>query len=725
MSPRAKLAVAFLATWGVSLVPAVAGAAVLWSRLDEGERRALAAMVRGSASMLVLVLVLSGAVAWLVARALFARWVAPAEAMAQGVRVMLSANPSHRLEPTGSAELSALAGAVNGFADARQMLMHDVDARIADANRRVEEERNRLAALVSDLSQSVVVCNREGRVLLYNERAKAILDPPARGGGGEPAASPLGLGRSAFAFFDRALVTHALESVWARERKGEAGAVASFVTTIADGRLVRLQVAPVRGAASDDVPSVGAGVGPIGGFVLVFEDVTRAVESGSRTGVALEGLVDASRRSLGSIRAAVETLLSFPDMAPEKGAQFMSVIAEEAAALTETLERTAAEHAASPTAEWLLEDIAAADVVTAIANRVEQELAIHVAADPVDPTLWLEADSYALVQAITGVVRSARDELAVRAVRLRLEAAGRHAHLDVAWDGARVAPDVLARWTAQRAGGGVLPFTLQQVLQNHGGEIWFQAGVAGRDGFLRVLLPVTQRRPAALRLPLRAAPRPEYYDFDLFHQAGQSAELDERRLGELTCTVFDTETTGLQPSEGDEIVCIGAVRIVNGRLLREDRYEQFVDPRRPLSLDSMRITGISPEMLAGQPTIERALPAFHRFCEDTVLVGHNAAFDLRFLQLKEGKAGVRFTHPVLDTLLLCAALQPRGVALELEAIAERLGVPVIGRHTALGDAIMTGEIFLRLVPLLAAEGIVTLRDAREASERTLRARIQY
>ena len=196
-------------------------------------------------------------------------------------------------------------------------------------------------------------------------------------------------------------------------------------------------------------------------------------------------------------------------------------------------------------------------------------------------------------------------------------------------------------------------------------------------------------------------------------------------VADLAYTVFDTETTGVEPSAGDRIISIGAMRIVNGRALRQEIFQQLVDPERSVPRDSIRIHGIRPESLRGQPTLAQALPVFHRFCADTVLVAHNAAFDMRFLELAEPEAGVRFTQPVLDTLLLSAIVHPHQPDHSLEAIANRLGVAVVGRHTAIGDAMATAEIFLRLLPLLAERGITTLGEALAASRETYYVRLQY
>jgi len=245
--------------------------------------------------------------------------------------------------------------------------------------------------------------------------------------------------------------------------------------------------------------------------------------------------------------------------------------------------------------------------------------------------------------------------------------------------------------------------------------------------YLRLFLPSCQSDTACNIRSITILPesRPEFYDFDLFNQPGQSPDLDDRLLTELTYTVFDTETTGLNPRGGDRVISIGAVRIVNLRLRQEDFFDQLVDPQRPLPPESVKIHGIQPEMLKSQPPITTVLPLFQRYTEETILVAHNAAFDMLMLQLAEAETGIRFINPVLDTLLLSSVVHPSQGRHDMESISGRLGVSVVGRHTALGDAIATAEIFLKLIPLLAKQGIYTLRDARAASQKSYYARIRY
>ena len=219
-----------------------------------------------------------------------------------------------------------------------------------------------------------------------------------------------------------------------------------------------------------------------------------------------------------------------------------------------------------------------------------------------------------------------------------------------------------------------------------------------------------------------APPRPEFYDFELIHRAAPNGAASAQRLADLSYVVFDTETTGLRPSAGDEIVSLAGVRVVNRRILTGETFERLVNPRRPIPAESTRFHGITDEMVARAPPLEVVLPQFKTFVADSVLVAHNAPFDMKFMQLKEAESGVSFDNPVLDTLLLSVWLHPEHENHSLDSIAARFGVEVAGRHTALGDALVTAAVFLHMVKLLEARGVSTLKDAFEASEQLVEIR---
>jgi len=467
--------------------------------------------------------------------------------------------------------------------------------------------------------------------------------------------------------------------------------------------------------------------GAAAGVVLALEDVTGLLGQEATRRALLRALAADVRAPVANIRAAAENLASFPDMPPEGRARFVQVVAMESQGLTRKLNAALRDYADALKANLTLEDMRVLDLLEVARQRIEATLDVRTQLIDVDEQLWVRVDSFAFVQALAFLAARLREDFGVRAVRLSARKEGGLVELDLGWTGASVQHEALQAWESapMQIGPEASPLSVRDVLERHGGEVWLRT--EGADGGrLRFLLPAEAAAPAPLRAP--AAPlesRPEYYDFDLFRSSGTAAAQQERRLAELAYTAFDTETTGLEPSAGDEIISIGAVRIVNGRMLKNEVFEQLVDPRRALNRESMRIHGIEPRALQGQPGIEQVLPLFHRFCEETVLVAHNAAFDMRFLELKEASTGVKFAQPVLDTLLLSAAVHPAQQDHRLESIAQRLGVRLIGRHTALGDALLTGEIFLKLVPLLAERGVLTLRQALETSRETYYARLQY
>lgn len=721
MNARDRLIIAVIVLGVLMTGPFVITAILVWASAQATEQALLVQLIMPHLSLGAMMTIFGFAVGLLVIRYLFRQYVQGLLRMAESLRLMLSANRNFRVDPEGPPEVQLLALAANALAEQRDGLMDDVDAQITTAKASVEEEKNRLAALMSELAQAVVVCNLDGVILLYNSRARLQFRALAQGSTAVAGGALIGLGRSIFSILERNQIDHALEVVRQRLGKGAAAAIANFITTARGGQLLRVQLVPVLATTDDSRQR------EMTGYVLTVENITRSIEQESRRDQVLQSLTDGSRGSLANIRVAVGNLMDYPDMGLEIRERFVGIISDEVVRMSQRLDQTMTEFADSLKTRWPLEDVLGIDIIAAAQRRIEQQLGLPTKTEEIDEAMWLRVESFSLVFSICFLASRLIDHYQIKELRFRLLSVGKLAYLDLIWAGHAMSSETSYTWEteAMQVGKEASPLSLRDVIDRHGGEIWYEREKAAHRAFFRFVLPVASPDSLAPGEMIdEPGVRPEYYDFDLFHFQDQSIDLD-RSLSDLTYTVFDTETTGLEPAAGDEIIQIGAVRIVNGRLLRHENFDQLVDPERFLRPEGIRIHGITDDMVRGQPNIEAVLPAFHDFCSGTVLVAHNAAFDMRFLQLKEERTALVFSQPVLDTLLLSAVLHPNQESHQLDSIAERLGIAIEGRHNALADACATGEVFLKMLPLLARMGIVTLRQALEASEKTYFARVKY
>ena len=699
--------------------------------LDEATRLGvLNALAEVWPMVMVAVLPLMGLAVWFW-RLHTAREQKAPDRLMEKVKLLSAATQSQYIDTAQeSPAMARLTQAINALAAERDRWRSDVQAQVFQANQSLQQERNRLAALMSELNQSVVVCNLDGRIVLFNHRARLQFKrmpgsasgvPDASGAGG---AEWVGIGRSIYAVLDRALLAHGLDNIRQRMARGVSQPTTQFLTSTASGQLLRVHMAPVRSGSE-----VAEGGADIHGFVLMLDNVTHSFEEDTRRDQLLLGLTEGSRASLANVQAALE-MLAIDDLAPEMREKFLRVVREEVGGMGERITDLLARSHETLKTRWPLEDMVGADLLHAAQRHMAAHCGRDVVLDAVDPQVWLKVDSFALLQALTYLASRLFDEFDVRFVQLRLGCspdAGK-VHLDLVWTGQAMSTETVMSWELDpmHLGAERNPLTVRDVMDRHGGVMWFERERSRHQAFFRMVLPmarVQEVTESAQLLPNDS--RPEYYDFDLFQMSEGHHALDERLLKNLIYTVFDTETTGLNPSQGDEIIQIGATRIVNSKLLRQDAFEQLIDPGRSIPAASIPIHGITPAMVKGQPRIGQVLPTFHAYASDTVLVAHNAAFDMKFLQLKERSTGLRFDQPVLDTLLLSAVIHPHQDSHRLEAIAQRMSIAVLGRHTALGDAMVTAEVFLRMIPLLAEMGIHTLGQAREAAQKTHYARLTY
>jgi DNA polymerase-3 subunit epsilon len=372
-------------------------------------------------------------------------------------------------------------------------------------------------------------------------------------------------------------------------------------------------------------------------------------------------------------------------------------------------------------AEWPIHRISLQDLLHLIDSeaRIALPMQVHLSMVGGDPIL--KGEVFTLVQTVLTVLGMLRQEHDVHNVWCSGKVQGQRVYIVITWRGEPVPANTLAAWRMRPVLGGEDPvLRIRDVLKRHFADWSSRAEYAGLAE-LSIALPLVAEGENQEAADHQAEGQP-MYDFALLDQSTQEAEGDSR-LDDLMYTVFDLETTGLDVRSGDEIVAIAGVRVVNGRIVEHEFFEQLVDPMRAVPQEAVRVHGLDNERLQGKPRIEEVLPLFYKFAEGTVLVAHCADFDMGFLRAKEGGAGIHFSNPVLDTFKLSVLVHPTKKKHDLESISQRLGTRLHSRHSAMGDTWTTAEILLRLLPLLDQQGITTLHQAMDASQSSKNAQV--
>ncbi len=585
-------------------------------------------------------------------------------AIAHGERPAIDASRYGDLMPLPDA-LNILAGRLT---DARSQ----VDDKVEAATAKTEEHASRLAAILHEIHQGILVCNLKHQVVLYNQQALNVLH----------VAGQVGLGRSVFGMLSRDPVMHTFDMLIHRPggaRSAPFLAGTSDAKTLLQGRMSLIQAR-----------------GEVTGYVLTFDDVTEQVNALARRESLLRELIDGVRAPLARLRLAL----------PGE-----EVVLREAGSITTALSKASLGYRSAQKGWWPMSDIHSSDLIDFTLHRLRDEgLIVTMVGLPV----WLHGDSHTLSLLLEALMRRIQADTGTSRFDAGAGREGDKVWLEIIWNGVPVLDETIEAWLAAPVSPMLGSMAVRDVLQHHGSDAPLQTTLEGFTWLRLPMLPgrdAEQQQRAVVQTESLSA-RPQFFDFDLLQQdAEHTAELGLTPLRAITYVVFDTETTGLHPDAGDQIVSIAGVRIVNGRILTGESFNRIVNPGRPIPVESIKFHGITDEMVEDKPPLCVVLPQFKAFCADAVLVGHNVAFDLKFLRMKERDCGVTFDNPALDTMLLSSYVDDSTRNQTLDAIADRYGIHATDRHTALGDSLSTAAVLLRLIDALEARGLRTFDDA--------------
>lgn len=646
-------------------------------------------------------LLLSGVIITTLAWRMADQFLLPILKIRRGAEIVSRINLEHRIELDTGDELEDLAQEFNHMAGNLGTAYDILEERIQESTRTVQEERNRLATVLRTMVDGVVVANAAAEIILMNPRARIILELGYTSGIGAPLSRILPGERLNF---------HLKRVRQRREQHRES--VEEVIFPLSDGKLLKGSISIIPGPEAE-----------LAGFLLVFRDLNSSGDEERKFEDTMREMPQLLRGPLAASRSLVESLRRHREMPPEKQLAFLSAVDEELIHLNMRINAIDDAAHAVRSSRWPAIVSDARNLVRE-ALLVVPEISVGFEDDdsPIPPVL---VEPYSWVASLSCVLQwlkqtnpgnpeinidlSVEDGTIVTSFRVKGPFNGNPSDMET----------LLISPTGEQA------LTLGEMVRRNRGELWTRT--LGEDVEVRLALLQASAASEGGHADRLLDGEPEFYDFDLFlpRPVVERADQLQADLGELEYVVFDTETTGMRLSDGDKVISISAVRIRRGRIQNADIFHSLVNPGRSIPAESIQFHHIEDHMVADAPGISQVYPQFTEFVGDAVLVAHNAAFDKKCLELAAAESGLpMINNSILDTLLLSYGIHEGTEGHSLDAIAERMGVTIVGRHTSLGDARATAQVFLGLISLLPGRGVRTLAEAKAFCDRHLLLRWQ-
>ncbi len=414
----------------VGVIVGVAGA--LWADLAADDRTVIADLWTSLGGYVVITLAYLLVLIGFGTHWVFTRYVAPLGVLAEDARLIAVSNPAYRPAVAGPQEVRELIAGMIVLADRYERLQGELADRIREAGAALEDEKKTLSTLMSKISQGILVCNLDGRILLYNHQAQKMLEGTVRSSG---AGDWIGLGRSVHGVLDEHQINHALMTLMHGRQRGEAEAMAPFAVTRGGGQVVNVHLVPISGNAR-----------LWHGYILTLDDVTHRVARESVRAARLRRLIEKQRSAAAAIRGAIETIIAYPDIDDADRRDFHRAIHEEALKMSEMFAGLEDRSAAQGADKWPLQDALASDLLAAIQRHVHGILDVEIAVSvPIEP-LRFKVDSYAIARSMIFLIDRLRHACRAENVSLTLEHGAAFATLTLEWSGAALHMEALQAW---------------------------------------------------------------------------------------------------------------------------------------------------------------------------------------------------------------------------------------------------------------------------------------